>query len=144
MILKVHIPKTRYNRFPNPYKMGTTPFGLLSLRCGNRATYIQLRNLVEDPGSCHQTAQLPGSCFPTPIGPQHSLVACPQATSYCTSLMFLAFFNYRIFLVKPSGVNVLQFFMCNHHFHDASLGLLQRFFCDLFCEQFTHCSLCFS
>ena len=49
--LRVHIPKTHYNRFPNPLQTGErTPFGLRSLHCGNRATSCRLCNLAEDLG----------------------------------------------------------------------------------------------
>ena len=35
-----------------------------------------------------------GNCFPTPTGPQHSLVARPRATGYCSLSLFVSFFNF--------------------------------------------------
>ena len=74
--------------------MGKTPFGLRSLHCGNRTTSYRLRNLTKDPGSCPRTTQLPGSFFPAPTSPQHSLVAHPRATGYCLMSLLFPFFNF--------------------------------------------------
>ena len=94
MVLKVHIPKTYYNRFSNPYKIEKTHFGLRSLHCGNHGMSCRLRNLAEDPRSCPRTAQLLRSCFPAPTGPQHSLVARPRATGCCSLSLLFSFFDF--------------------------------------------------
>jgi hypothetical protein len=74
--------------------MGKTPFGLRSMHRGNRSMSCRLCNLAEDPGICPRTMQLLGSDFPTPTGPQHSLVARPRATGYCSSSLLYSFFNF--------------------------------------------------
>ena len=110
MDLKVHILKTCYNRFPNPYKMEKTPFGLRSLRCGNQATSCQLWNLTEDPGSCPRTTQLPRSYFPNPTDPQHSLVARPWAIGCCSSSLLFSFFDFWfvLSLYCTTSIQVMQ------------------------------------
>ena len=69
-------------------------FGLRSLHGGSRATSCRLCNLTKGPGSCSRTTQLLGSWFPTPTGPQHSLVAHPRATGCCLLSLFFPFFDF--------------------------------------------------
>ena len=105
--------------------MGKTPFGLRSLRCGNHAMSYWLHNLVEDPGSCPWTAKLPGSCFPTPTGPQHSLVARPWAIGYSLLSLLFPFFDFWFVLslwctplaqVMQGLPTIIQRFPSSRHF----------------------------
>ena len=141
--LKPHIPKTRYKIVPKPLQNGIKT--LLVFGFHIVLTALRLASSTTSPkilGHFIKTTQLSRSCYPAPTGPQHSLVACPRATYCCMSLLLFTLFNDLVCLIEPLGVNILQFVVHTFHFCDASFDMLQRFPCNFFCEQFTHCGLC--
>ena len=141
---KAPYPKNSLKNSPKPLKNGVKT--LLVFGFTTMFTTLRLSSSATSPkilGHFLKTAQLSRRCYPTPIGPQHSLVAHSQATCCFTLLLILALLDDLVCLIIPLGVDILQFVVRTFHFCDASFDLLQRLFCNLFFQQFTHCSLCF-